>query len=160
MRLSTLRIPAARWQTVSVVIFLLLTAPLVEAASYWSALQRGVFPPEADSIAIPIFHFTAGLLLVSPFFLLILWASTRRYPGQEPLMTWARRAPAQSWAWSLFFGGAAALMIMDVLIFVRDLDPIGVGHRTSCAYMALVLRSSAVGRLRASRLEPAKVLSS
>jgi hypothetical protein len=141
-------------------LILLLTAPMVEAVSYWLALQRDVFPPEADSIAIPIFQFTAGLLMVSPFFLLILWASTRRYPGQEPLMTWAPRAPAQSWAWSLFFGGAAALMVMDVLIFVRDLDLIGMGHRTSCAYMALVLRASAVGRLRASSLEPAKVLSS
>jgi hypothetical protein len=133
---------------------------MVEAVLYWSALQRGILPPEADSIAVPILQFSAGLLMVSPFFLLILWASTRRYPGQEPLMSWAPRAPVQSWAWSLFFGGAAALMVMDVLVFVRELGPIGVGHRTSCAYMALVLRASAEGGLRASSLEPAKALSS
>jgi hypothetical protein len=137
---------------VAAVLILLFAAPLVEAAWYFSAAKRGVFPPEADSISIPIFQFTAGLVLVSPFFLLVLWASTRRYPGQEPLLTWAPRAPVQSWAWSLFFGAAAALMVMDVLICVRGLDPIGAVHRTSCAYMALVLRASAVGRLRASGL--------
>src|SRR5262245_3590244 len=68
-----------------------LAQPFAEARYYQQELQRGAYPPDADSIAIPIARFVFGWLIVSPpsvwtialalFALSELWFVVRSIPG-------------------------------------------------------------------------------
>jgi hypothetical protein len=144
------RIPRARWPVVASAIALFLVAPLIEAAHYYRELSRGAYPPEADSISIPIFQFTVGLGMLSPALATIVWAATRHYPSGAPLLTWSVLRPLRSWAWTVLFGAAALLLAADAVFLASAGDPLASIHRAPSGCIALILRASAVGGLESS----------
>src|SRR5690349_1970616 len=111
--------PRSRWTVVMAAVVLFLAAPLAQVAYYSAELRRRAFPPDADSISIPIFQFTIGLLTASPILAGLVWVGIRRYSATR-LFNWASSAPAASLWWSGVFGSAAALCAWDAAVLARD----------------------------------------
>ena len=82
--------------------------PLVERVYYETNLRRGVYPPEADSIGIPIMQFMAGWLVTLPVVLAFIWFALREYPGSVSFLAYNSTRPAWSAVWSALLGVAAA----------------------------------------------------
>lgn len=83
---------------------------------YWPlVLRTGVLPPEADSIAIPIFNDLLTALVGAPIVLGVAWLCLRRYNPETRLAAWRRDRPVRSLLATLVLGGAAAAL--TVLLF-------------------------------------------
>lgn len=85
---------------------------------YWPlVLRSGVLPPEADSIAIPMFNDLLVAVVLTPFVLGTAWLCLRRYNCDVRLVAWRRDRPIRSLVASLVLGGAAgalaALLVID-----------------------------------------------
>ena len=131
-------------------VVLFLAAPLAQVAYYSAELRRGAFPPDADSISIPIVQFTVGLLMASPILAGLVWVGIRRYTAPR-LFNWASSAPAGSLWWSGVFGFAAALCAWNAAVLARDRHIVPAVFYILCGYLALVLRAGAVASLEAKR---------
>lgn len=96
-------------------ISVFLTSPLVVALYFFSRWLRGDYPPDADSIGIPILGYA---LFYLPFFMILLCAALWKYPGRVPLYAWNRERPVWSVWWTLVFlilAYQAILMVVDAI---------------------------------------------
>jgi hypothetical protein len=76
-----IRTPTKRWQYV-LFVNLLWFSIIPIAIFYYSRLSNeGAFPPEADSIGIPIIETAITVFVVAPFLNAFLWFASRQYPG-------------------------------------------------------------------------------
>jgi hypothetical protein len=116
----------------------------VEYVYYSTELARGWYPTNADSIGIPFFQTCIGLAIAAPFFLLLLWASTRRYVAAPPLTAWASGAPVCSVLWTVVLGGLAATLLIDGAVLGYHRHVLAFVHRTGLACVFLFMRAAAV----------------
>ena len=125
--------------------FLYAAAPLVEAAYYVTQQGRGAYPPDGDTIAIPIYEFAMGLLFLSPVYAVTVWLAVRSYRGGRPLLAFDTMRPVQSVFWSLLLGGLALYNLGYGAYSAYRLLPLDTASSLLWAYLLLCLRSSLAG---------------
>ena len=145
----------AKWHVALFATFLYITAPLVEAVYYTIQQGRGTYPANADSIAIPIFQFAFGLLLLSPLYVVVLWLAVRSYRGGRPLLAFDMTRPMQSVFWTLLLGGLALYELGYAAYSAYRLLPSDVAASLLWVYLLLCLRSSLAGGRQQTERQPA-----
>ena len=90
---------------------LLLSQPLFTHFYYTTMLARGAYPPNADSIAIPIYHEFYAWIIFLPLELTIIAYILMHYPGSISLFTWNKERKLWSILWLIIFG----LLILDAI---------------------------------------------
>ena len=145
----------SKWHFALFAIFLYVTASLVEAVYYTIQQGRGTYPANADSIAIPIFQFAFGLLLLSPLYAVVLWLAVRSYQGGRPLLAFDMTRPVLSATWSLLLGGSALYELGYAAYSAYRLLPLDVATPLLWAYLLLCLRSSLAGGRQQTERQPA-----
>ena len=142
MKFSTL---PTKWQFVALAAVLYVTAPLVEAVYYRTQDERGAYPPNADSIGIPIFAFAVGVLILSPFYALAVWGAARSYRGGLSLLAFDRARPARAIFWSVTLGGLALYGVGSAVYSAVQVLPLDCLASLLWAYLLACLRSSLAG---------------
>lgn len=137
--------PRHKWQFVLLASLLYVALPVVNAISLTIARARGAFPPNADSIAIPILQTACALLVLSPLSASILWLAARGYRGGRTLLSFDTGKPLRSTVWSLLLGGLAALLLAAAAQSVLFTQPVDTASSLAWAYLTLCLRSSLAG---------------
>ena len=67
VRDKTMRTPKQKITLAILAALYWLAAPFIEVVFYSIELSRGIYLVNADSIAVPIFQFSIGWLIFSPF---------------------------------------------------------------------------------------------
>ncbi|MBK7999553.1 MAG: hypothetical protein IPK15_12775 [Verrucomicrobia bacterium] len=88
-----LKTPKRKWVVWLLAVGNLLAMPLVEEVYYETNLRRGAYPPEADSIGIPIMQFIAGWVVTLPVFLALIWFGFGEYPGAVSFVAFNKKRP-------------------------------------------------------------------
>ena len=70
-------------------------------AYYSHMLKLGAYPYGADSIAIPIGNNFLGMLVLLPFFILLIFLITRNYVGGVSFLVWNKERHYWSAIWTL-----------------------------------------------------------
>ncbi len=127
------------------------------------------YPPQADSIAIPIVAAFFFAVIGFPFWFLFCWLCFRRYPGAVSILAWSSDHRRYSTLITLLFGLFAVIstwsMIGHILLF-REIRESDVPEYSPLAiYLALVsfgwtvlwitMRSSLVAKTGKRTTEPA-----
>ena len=136
--------PRSKWPVIAGAFALYAATPVVEYVYYSTELARGSYPTNADSIGIPLFQTCVGLAIAAPFFLVLLWASTRRYVAASPLTAWTSEAPICSVLWTVILGGLAATLLIDGAILGYHRHVLSFVHRAGLACAFLFMRAAAV----------------
>ena len=131
-----------KWQFALLAAFLYVTAPIVEAGYYWVEEGRGAYSPSADSIGIPVYHFTITLLAFSPLYAVLIWLATRSYQGGLSLLAFNVRRPFWSGFWSLLLSGLILVNLYDAVEKAIRVLPLDVVSDLAWTYFLLCLRSS------------------
>ncbi|HEX8289129.1 MAG TPA: hypothetical protein VF556_14090 [Pyrinomonadaceae bacterium] len=139
-----LRTPKNRISVIFLAVALYLTAPLVEWYFYTTELARGSFPPEADSISIPLFRFVIVWVLGSPVAALLIWFALRDYPAAVSLFAFDRVRLVWSALWTLVFGFLIFKHLTFAFASVQKSQPFDVIQPLLLAYLMLCLRSSLI----------------
>lgn len=123
----------------------LLTTP-----EYFERTWRlGYYPPDSDSIAIPIAGNAVLTVLGLPVILGVLWLLLRRFPPRVGLLAWSRAHPLASALWTgpvLLLG---AYEIEHLVECVRLRLPLGTAATIGWLFAWVGLRAVAVSRLDA-----------
>jgi hypothetical protein len=141
---NMLRTPKNRIAVIFLAVALYLTAPLVEWYFYTTELARGSFPPDADSIAIPLFRFVIVWVLGSPIAALLVGFALQDYPGAVSLFAFNRARPVWSAFWTLVFGFLIFKHLTFAFASAQKLQPFDVIQPLLLAYLMLCLRSSLI----------------
>lgn len=141
---NMLRTPKNGISVIFLAVALYLTAPLVEWYFYTTELARGNFPPDADSIAIPLFQFSVVWVLGAPVAALLIGFALRDYPGAVSLFGFNRARPVRSAFWTLVFGFFVFEHLTFAIASVQKSQPFDVIQSILLAYLMLCLRSSLV----------------
>ena len=140
--MATLR---SKWHFALLAAFLYVTAPLVETVYYRVEDERGAYPANADTIAIPIYFFTIALLAFSPLYAVLVWLGTRSYRGGLSLFAFNSNRPFWSGFWSLLLGGLILVNLYDAAEKAVRVLPLDVASDLAWTYLLLCLRSSLAG---------------
>lgn len=116
-----------------------------------------LYPPEADSIMIPIMYFVMLWLAAAPFYWTGVWFALRRYPGSVSLVAWNSGRPSWSVLWTIAAAAVAIILILLILTLLsvsvpRPLlwdDWPNFVFAAAAFWLLLVLRSATVARSRA-----------
>lgn len=141
----------AKWHFALFAALLYLAAPAFNAAYYVIEEGRNAYPPNADTIAIPIFTFAIGAAVFAPFYAAAVWLATRSYQGGLSLLAFDTQRPLQSGLWSLLLGGLAFLALYDAVGKAARILPSDVVSDLFWTYLLLCLRSSLAGGSFAKR---------
>jgi len=141
---NMLRIPKNRISVIFLAVALYLTSPLVEWYFYTTELARGSFPPNADSISIPLFRFVIVWVLGAPVAALLVGFALRDYPGAVSLFAFNRARPVWSAFWTLVFGFLIFKHLTFAFASVQKSQPFDVIQPLLLAYLMLCLRSSLI----------------
>jgi len=99
---------------VAMLVATFLAAPVVVSAHFFIRMARRDYPPDADSIGIPVFGYW---LFVFPVGLLFLIRGLKTYTAGTPLFNWNRRRPWRCAVWTALslcpLGVATGSMILD-----------------------------------------------
>ena len=139
------RFAIPRWLVAGLMTIWWIATPAVDAAYYSTQARRGAYPPEADSIGIPIGQSVAGWLLLTPVILLLVFLALRRAPGRVELLgfdrsTFAGRIWSAVWTVLLLaFAGSEAWFAVRSLQDAMWLD---VAHSVLGVCVALALRAA------------------
>ena len=142
--LNMMRTPKHRKSVVTFAILLYLTAPLIEWYFYTTELARGSFPPDADSIAIPLFRFVIVWVLGAPIVALLVWFALRDYPGAVSLFAFNRARLIWSAVWTLVFGYLVVQEFAFAVASFQKSQPFDVIRSLLLVYLMLCLRSSLI----------------
>ena len=93
-----------RWAVAALATLWWATEPLAAATYYEEELRRGAYPPNADSIMIPISQNTMGWLLFTPAMVLVAALAFWRAPRRVRLLAFDRARPIWCGVWSVAFG--------------------------------------------------------
>ena len=96
-------------------VLLLIGAPAANIIYWDRVLASGVLPMDADSVGIPMGLGIIFTILVTPFVLGVTWLCLRRYNPQARFFAWRKDRPFRSLMASLIFGGAAALLVLNII---------------------------------------------
>ena len=139
-------------------LVLYTAAPLLDAQYYSTMLRRGAYPPNADSIGIPIaFSFAAGLLF-APVFLGLLWVALRRYVPGTPLGVWRRDRMIVSWAASVGCLAVGALAVESAIYMAAQGFWLYALHGVGVVYFLAIARAAFLAGLAPRRGGPASGL--
>jgi len=95
---------------------------LLVPAYYQRTLELDYYPPEADSIAIPIAANGMATILFAPVFAGLLWLLLRRSPIERRMwLAWNRKR------WVISLAGRFFLAHLRCLFFVHSLRTSGLG---------------------------------
>lgn len=141
---NMLRTPKNRISVIFLAVALYLTAPLVEWYFYTTELARGSFPPDADSISIPLFQFTVVWILGTPVAALLIWFALRDYPGSVSLFTFNRERPFWSAFWTLLFGYLVFHDLVFAVTSVQKSQFLDTAQSLLLVYFQICLRSSLI----------------
>jgi hypothetical protein len=84
---------------------------------YQKTSELGYYPPEADSIAIPVVSHAFMTVIVAPFFAAALWLLLRRSSVDRRIWcAWNRQRWVLSLMWSVLF----VLFALTTLLILRD----------------------------------------
>ena len=136
--------PRTKGAVLALALLLFLSAPLAELSYYGSELASGAYPPEADSIGIPLFYFVVALLVTAPLTWGFVWLCVRRYPGRVSLLAWDRARPIRSAVWTVLIVAAAVLFALSPSWRLHPLALFSIAHGLTAAYFLLVCRSALV----------------
>lgn len=101
MRPEGFSFPHSPWPLAVLVVTLWWGHLALGRAYYQRAYEAGYFPPEADSITIPIMGGAVGTVVLFPVVALGLWLVLRRYPRHCRLTAWDSHRPIRSLLWTL-----------------------------------------------------------
>ena len=135
----------SKWYFALLAAVLYVTAPLVDASYYVIQQGRGAYPPDADTIAIPIFQFAIALLIVSPVYAVAVWLAIRSYQGGRSLLAFDTTRPVRSVLWSVVLAGAVFCAIYEAVFTATKLSLVETGASLLWTYLLLCLRSSLAG---------------
>jgi hypothetical protein len=145
MRLFTYTPPKA-WQLAAFALALYASAPVFAIAYYGEMLRKGAYPPEADSIGIPIYDDTRLAVFFAPVFYALVGLIIHRYPGSVPLLVWNRARPIWSWVCSVLFGAAIATVATGLGDVWRWKLPLEFLSVALWIWLLLFLRAAVVAR--------------
>ncbi|SRR6266404_1566890 len=115
--------------------------PFVEAMYYKTELGRGAYPPNADSIAIPIARFVLSWLLLTPLVAWTVWWVLRRAPGRFSWLAFDHGRRVWSATWSVAFGLFALSELQFALASTARNHPEDVMEALIAALAAMALRA-------------------
>ena len=144
--MNWLRTPRSLWFVAGLAAFLYVFAPVENALFYWIQRERGAYPPNADTIAIPIYYFTQALLWLAPVYALLTWAALRKYVGGRSWWEFDTDRWLVSAFWTLLYGGLAAQNVYEAGHSALMRMPVSVLCALLWAYLFLCVRASLAGR--------------
>ncbi len=139
--IQTPRLKRTVWLLVLLAVF---AEPFVEYVYYSTNLERGVYPPDADSIGIPLFQFAVAWIVTLPVVLGFVWFALRDYPGSVSFMAHNSGRPIWSLAWSVVLLLLAASYVSFAFRSVARGFPLDVAAASLNVYLVLCLRSSVI----------------
>lgn len=87
---------------------------------YQRTFELGYYPPEADTIAIPIAGNGIMTIILAPFFAVVLWLLLRRSPvDRRTWPAWNRKRWIVSLAWTVLFVGCALSVLSGLVEDIR-----------------------------------------
>ena len=122
----------------------LLAQPAVETVYYRTSLGRGMYPTNADSVAIPITQFLAAWLIALPVLVAFIWFALREYPGRISFLAFNANRPVWSTVWSVLLGLGAGSFLLFAIQSALRLYPLDVVDALLSTYLLLCFRSSLV----------------
>lgn len=129
---------------VCLISLLYLTSPIVEFNRLYSDFLRGAFPPDRDSIGVPIELFLivwlAGIPLVLGF---TVWAALRYLP-KVSLLGFNRESFAWSAIWTLIFGYFTLDTLLVTLLNISGGYLFETIQGLLLTYLFLVIRATIV----------------
>jgi len=123
-----------------------LASPIVEAVFYSTEQSRGAYPPQADSIVIPIFKFAIVWVLLTPFVAGLIWLALRLAPARFP---WLAFDPGRRlWCvfWTLALGTFAFSELWFCVASIGRNHPEDVAGSLLGIFAALALRAAICAR--------------
>jgi hypothetical protein len=97
-------------------IVLVLVQPIFTVLHYTWNEYIHPYPPDADTLAIPVFTEFIAWIVFAPILILLILRATQKYPGSVPLFIMNKQRRTWSIGVSIIFG----LLILQVLVFLVD----------------------------------------
>jgi len=138
--------PRRAWPLAVAGVLLYASAPLFAIAYYGEMLRKDAYPPDADSIAIPISEDIRAAFLFAPIFVGLLVLSLRNYPGSVSLRAWNRARPLWSWICTVVFAVLIAATATALIDAWRWRLPLEVLNVALWVWLLLALRAVMVAR--------------
>jgi hypothetical protein len=122
---------------------------------YQRTWELGYYPPEADTIVIPIAGNVVLTILLAPVFALALWLMLRRSSFERRIwLAWHRRRWVVSLAWTLLFSSLAILTLPTLAEDIRIGLPINAVADVGWFFLWLAVRAVVVSRIPEGGLTP------
>jgi hypothetical protein len=149
------RTPSQRKPLLVFAVSLIASQPVFIFLHYFWNELRGVYPSDADSIAIPIFYGWIAWVIWAPLVLAVVFWALRAYRGSSWLFKWNGNRPIWSVAWSLVFGVLIAESALCIPFDVRWLNMSSLLNDVLWIWFFLALRTLLVAKEgRPSRTDP------
>jgi hypothetical protein len=132
-----------RLRLVGLIVVWWLAAPWVEALYYRTELARGAFPPEADSIGLPLGQHFIGWLAFTPVLVAIVLLALRGAPRRFSLLAFDRGRPWWSGGWTVGLGALALDHLWSAGAAAMRGHPADVVHSLVGVVALLALRGAA-----------------
>ncbi len=121
---------------------LLLAQPVFCALHFFWNLMMGAYPPEADSITIPIYHGVIAWMLVAPIGFCCLWWAIWKCPGGFPIFGWNRRRPIWSTLWTTVFFFLVFVCLVEIPYHLRWVNLPSLINAVAWAIVFIYLRAA------------------
>jgi hypothetical protein len=128
-----LRTPSTRLAFACEAIPIYLVWPFLDMRYYMRMLELGKYPPNADTIAIPMAESFMLATYLAPGFLALLFAVLWKYKPGVPLFIWNRERRTATWIWTII----AAFFIWSSLGVA--FDDLKIGLYLNVLYTGLVV---------------------
>jgi hypothetical protein len=117
-------------------------------AYYQRTWELGYYPPEADSIAIPIAGNGIMTIVIAPFFAVLLWALLRRSPSdRRTWLAWDHKRWVISLVWTVVFAAFALFTLPGLREDIRAQLPINALADVVWFFLWLAVRAVVVSRI-------------
>ena len=144
--MAGLKTPRSLWIIAGLAAFLYVTAPVENALFLWIQRERGAYPPNADTIAVPIYSLAQSLLVLAPVYALFAFAALRTYVGGRTLWEFDTDRWLRSTFWTLVYGAMATCCLYQVGYYALIRMPVSVLVALLWAYLFLCVRASLAGK--------------
>lgn len=125
-------------------VSVVLLQPWLTARYYRFMWHRNVYPPDGDSIAIPIVSNFLAWLIWAPLLIYALWRAFRQIAAPPHALAWDRTRPAKSGVVTLVCLAAAGLAAEDIPQAVAWKNWAEVAYSIAWCVAWLVVRAAAL----------------
>ncbi|MBN1182336.1 MAG: hypothetical protein JXB49_08630 [Bacteroidales bacterium] len=126
------------------IAFIWFCSPIVEAIYYSTELKRGSYPPESDTVIIPIMQFTISWFLLTPLIVAFVWWLVKHYPGKVSLLSWNREKQFKSYIITTIISIFVICELVFVFKSIARNHIIDVISTLLTIHIALIVRASMV----------------